>query len=242
MTAFATRDTDADWRHLGATEPHWGVFSVPAYKRDQLTSESLERFYEAGRTDIANVAAELERAGFGPLRAARALDFGCGVGRLAEAMTAYADHVTGYDISPGMLETARLRATSALTYVGDLPDGPFDWINSYLVIQHIPPARALSLMADLVDRLAHGGVLSLQMTVWADEDPSAPARRSRNPLRALMPPPAEPPTGAVLMYDHDLNAVVRMLRERGFGRLMLSPTDHGPHHGVQILARRETQA
>ena len=153
-------------------------------------------------------------------------------------MTAYADHVTGYDISPGMLETARLRATPALTYVGELPDGPFDWINSYLVFQHIPPARAPGLMADLADRLAPGGVLSLQFTVWAD-GPAPQAARSRNPLRALLPTAPAPPTGTVLMYDHDLGAIVRLLRERGLGRMLLSPTDHGPHHGVQILARRE---
>lgn len=240
--AAALRDTDADWRHLGDTEPYWGVFSLPAYKSDSLTPQTLDGFYAAGRADIDHIARACEQGGFGPLRANRALDFGCGVGRLAEAMTAYADHVTGFDISPGMLETARRRGLPNIDYVGELPAGPFDWINSYLVFQHIPPERGVPLMVDLVDRLAPGGFLSLQMTTWTEAGLRPTKPRLRDRLRALVVTPPPPPTGTMLMHDYDLGEVVERLQRRGFGRMLLVHTDHGGHHGVQILARRKEDA
>jgi SAM-dependent methyltransferase len=241
MPADALRDTDADWRHLGATEPYWGVLTQDAYKRQQIDAVALEGFYATGRDDIAVIVRDLERADLGPLRAGRALDFGCGVGRLTEAMRDHADEVVGYDISPGMLETAAARARPGVSYASTLPDGPFDWNNSLIVFQHIPPRRGLALMAEFLDRLAPGGALSLQLTVWTDQTlhppvpPAKPSRWAWSPRAAADPRP----TGTMVVYDYDMNVVIRLLNERQIGRLTLNPTDHGGHHGVTILARRE---
>src|SRR5512140_2314417 len=106
MAAQAQRDTDADWRKLGETNPYWGVITHPDFLQENLTPEAVDRFYESGRHYIDQVAADLAKLTGAP-PSGRALDFGCGVGRLAEAMTAYAQRVTGLDISPGMLEVAR---------------------------------------------------------------------------------------------------------------------------------------
>jgi len=180
--AVAIRDTDADWRQLGATQPYWGVLTHPDYRTENLTAGNLEAFYATGVDYIQGIAGKLEQA-TGARPAGRALDFGCGAGRLAEAMTAYAPEVVGYDISPGMLEKARARGGRA-AYVDVLPAGPFDWINSFIVFQHIPPERGLGLMAELLDRLAPGGLVSLQVTIWRDAHliparPTGPRRCAR---------------------------------------------------------------
>jgi SAM-dependent methyltransferase len=172
--------------------------------------------------------------------AGRALDFGCGTGRLAEAMTAYAEDVTGFDISPGMLAQARKRAGKA-RYVDVLPDGPFDWINSFIVVQHIPPERGLGLMQDLLARLAPGGLVSLQVTIWRDahlkERPATGLNRLLRPLvhRWRL---ARLPAGAIHMYDYDLSAVIERLNRAGVGEVSLVPTDHGGHHGVILLGMK----
>jgi SAM-dependent methyltransferase len=155
-------------------------------------------------------------------------------------MTRYAQRVTGYDISPGMLELARARGGRA-TYVGELPDGPFDWINSFIVFQHIPPERGLAILEQLLARLAPGGVVSLHVTVWRERTHEWPAwtgwRRLAAPIlkwrwrRRL-------PVGQILMFDYDLSAVVRRLNEAGVGDMRLMSTDHGGHHGVVILGRK----
>jgi SAM-dependent methyltransferase len=237
--ALTVRDTDADWRELGKSNPYWGVISHPDYQRENMTPERVEQFYASGAFHIRPVAEDLQKL-TGELPHGRALDFGCGVGRLAEAMTAYASEVTGVDISPGMLELARARG-SKVTYVDQIPDGPFDWINSFIVFQHIPPARGEQIIEQLLARLAPGGMVSLQLTVWREKTHEWPqergirrffrAARQRHWARNL-------PVGQILMYDYDLSRIVRLLNRAGIEDTRLVSTDHGGHHGVIILGRR----
>ena len=239
-TAFARRDTDADWREIGARNPYWGVISTPKFEKDALTPESVEDFYRSGRDQIEAVATDLGWL-TGRTPSGRALDFGCGLGRLAEAMTRFADPVVGYDISPGMLELARARG-GKVTYVGELPDGPFDWINSDIVFQHIPPERGLVLLRQLMDRLALNGMISLQLTIWRDPGLDFPTAkgleglllglRLRRKARTL-------PVGHIHMFDYDLSAVIRIFNEAGIQDMRLMSTDHAGHHGVLILGRKD---
>lgn len=230
----AGRDTDADWRRLAETEPYWAVLSSPDFKRDALGDESLDAFYASGRNQIADAVAALAGLTGAPLKVRAALDFGCGVGRLAEAMTAYADQVTGYDIAPGMLKAARARPLGAkIAYVDALPDGPFDWINSCIVFQHIPPQRGLKMLEALLERLRPGGVISLQFTV------SREAHLKRPLLKRLVRQIVPQPTGVMSMYDYDFSAILSRLNQNGIHKMMLETTNHGGYHGVLILGRRE---
>jgi SAM-dependent methyltransferase len=226
------RDTDADWRKLGATEPYWGVLTHSDYLSQNLTPERIEAFYASGREYVDDVLARFARI-YGATPGGAALDFGCGAGRLTEAMAERTAAATGYDISPGMLEKARSRGGRAL-YVDALPAGPFDWINSFIVLQHIPPARGLAVIESLLARLAPGGFVSLQLTYAREPhlEPSGGWRRLARGLRSA------PPVGVISMYDYDLSAVMRRLTRAGVGETTLVPTDHGGHHGAIILGRR----
>ncbi len=82
--------------------------------------------------------------------------------------------VVGLDISPGMLTEARSNTGLAgLKNIHFEPSddllsrarGEFDFINSYIVLQHIPVARGLLIIAALLDRLAEGGVAFLHFSV-----------------------------------------------------------------------------
>jgi SAM-dependent methyltransferase len=240
--ALVVRDTDADWRELGKSNPYWGVISHPDFQAENITPERIEQFYASGPFHIDPIAKELETL-TGAAPSGRALDFGCGVGRLAEAMLAYADEVTGVDISPGMLELARKRG-SKVNYVGEVPAGPFDWINSFIVFQHIPPARGEAIIEDLLGKLAMGGMVSLQVTVWREKTHEWPqetglkrlfqAQRQRRWARKL-------PLGQILMYDYDLSRIVRLLNRAGIEDMRLVSTDHGGHHGVIILGRKTAE-
>ena len=240
---MAGRDTDADWRALGTSEPYWGVISHPNYRRENLSDQHLADFYSTGGPFMAQLVRDLERV-TGARPAGRALDFGCGVGRLTEPMADYAREVVGYDISPGMLALARQRGGRA-TYSAELPAGPFDWINSFIVFQHIPPTRGMALIENLLARLAPGGAISLHVTVWrsANREPprfagwSGPARALRHWLWLRTQP-----AGHIQMYDYDLSAVVQALNRAGIGEATLVATDHDGHHGVIILGRKTAPA
>lgn len=243
-TAFLVRDTDADWREVGKTQPYWGVISHPDFLSENLTPEAVERFYESGRWHIKPIAEDLQKL-TGDLPSGRALDFGCGVGRLAEAMTDYASDVIGLDISPGMLALARARG-SKVAYTDEMPQGLFDWINSFIVFQHIPPERGLAILQDLLARLSDGAMVSLQLTVWRDDrhiwvkdatrglERFFKMRRERAWVRGL-------PVGHIHMYDYDLSRVVRLLNLAGIEEMRLISTNHDGHHGVIILGRKTAQ-
>jgi 2-polyprenyl-3-methyl-5-hydroxy-6-metoxy-1,4-benzoquinol methylase len=80
------RDTDADWRKIGANEPFWGVYTAAQFKPENLNPQAVATFYASGVAHMKNVTARLERIAGKPIRLANALDFGCGTGRLSEAM------------------------------------------------------------------------------------------------------------------------------------------------------------
>lgn len=234
----AERDTDADWRELGATQPYWGVLTHPDYRMENLNAARLEAFYRTGVDYIQAIAGKLAQT-TGAKPQGRALDFGCGAGRLTEAMTAYAD-TTGYDISPGMLETARARGGNA-TYVDELSDGSFDWINSFIVFQHIPPARGLELMEKLLKRLALGGHISLHVTTWTEPHMKpAPITGWRRLVKPLVTRARDKAlkTGTIIMYDYNLSDVCRLVNQAGIPEMTLLSTDHGGCHGVIILGRK----
>ena len=245
------RDTDADWRELGATRPWFGVVSQPQFEGSALAPVDLRAFYEAGEADVAYFSELIERHTGQPLHAARALDFGCGVGRMTRAMTAFADHVTGIDVSPAMLDAARAQVGAELgeraSFTGDLPPGPFDWINAFMVFQHIPPARGLALLDQLLERLAPGGVTSLHFTIGRDDALKAKSRFGLTPRRydggwrhRLQFRRA--PKGSVLMFDYDIGELYERFRRHDVALATLVPTDHGGHHGVTVVGRRGAQA
>lgn len=228
------RDTDADWRRLAETEPYWAVLSSPDFKRDALKAETLEALYASGRQHIDHVAASLAALTGVPLKARSALDFGSGVGRLTEAMTRHADAVTGHDIAPGMIAVAKARPLGdAIRYVDALPDGPFDWINSAIVFQHIPPDRGMALLDSLLQRLSADGVVSLHFNISRD------ASHKRPPLKRMVRQLVPQPTGVMSMYDYDLGAILQRLNLYGIRKMMLETTNHGGYHGAAILGRRE---
>ena len=243
MTAQPARDTDADWRELGQSQPYWGVLSHPDFRTENITPEGIETFYESGKPYIDEIVGKLEQA-TGSKPSGRALDFGCGVGRLAEAMTEHAREVVGLDVSPGMLALARARGGKA-TYVDRAPDGPFDWINSFIVLQHIPPERGEAILRDLLTRLAPGGAVSLQLTVWRDARHQWPQatgwRKLVHGSRYLQRWASRLPVGQILMYDYDLSRIVRLLNQAGIEEMKLVSTDHDGHRGVIILGRKTAE-
>jgi SAM-dependent methyltransferase len=242
------RDTDADWQEIGRSQPFWGVLTDPKFRLENITTESLATFYASGVDFIASVIAEFERIAGAPFHVGAALDFGCGTGRLTEAMATYSDKAIGYDISPGMLQEARANSAGNAIYTDQLPESPFDWINSFIVFQHIPPERGFALLEQLLARLAPAGFISLHFTIYRDvvhlpsaeskHKPSLMAWRSimRRFLRALSSPP---PTGTILMYEYDLNQLCEAFHRFGIEHMWLAHENHGGHHGVKIFGQRK---
>lgn len=99
----------------------------------------------------------------------RALDFGCGVGRITQALATHFDTVVGIDISDAMIAQAESlnRHGDRCKFVsGDLvqfPDATFDFAFSVYVIQHIPKSMQGKVLRELVRVVKPDGLLAIQI-------------------------------------------------------------------------------
>jgi 2-polyprenyl-3-methyl-5-hydroxy-6-metoxy-1,4-benzoquinol methylase len=126
---------------------------------------SQEAFFAHGRQEIAGCFAHLDVAGIKRDRTKRALDFGCGVGRLSQALAEHYDRVDGVDLAPSMIKQA-----AAFNQYGDrvqyrltgerLPFGKatFDFVYSMLVLQHMPQVFQHEYIRDFIRVLRPGGL------------------------------------------------------------------------------------
>ena len=124
----------------------------------------------------------------------RALDFGCGIGRLTQAMAAHFRRCDGVDIARSMIDAANRYNRYAdtcryhLNTSGDLAlfaDGTFTFVFTVLVLQHMEPARAKRYVREFMRVLAPGGLLVFQLPSHRGPDdppPGAPRTLSSTPL------------------------------------------------------------
>ncbi len=105
-----------------------------------------------------------------PLAATRILDLGTGGGHLIALLATRRPEATfvGLDVSPTMLAAARARFDGnprvrviAHDLTATLPDvGHFDAVVSAFAIHHLEDARKQTLLAEIFERLAPGGIFA----------------------------------------------------------------------------------
>ena len=91
-----------DWEHLAEIDPLWAVLTLRGRKGGRW---DVDEFFATGEAEVGHVISIAETLGR-PARAERALDFGCGVGRLTRALGARFESALGVDISAGMVDQA----------------------------------------------------------------------------------------------------------------------------------------
>jgi SAM-dependent methyltransferase len=242
------RDTNLDWLKIGVSEPWWGVLATEKFLKANLTPKALEEFYQQGVEEIQDVVAQLVRQ-FDVFKPSVGVDFGCGPGRLALAMGSYCERVIGLDISPAMLAEAErqkiARGVANVHFQTELLEGQrADWINSYIVFQHIAPRVGMPILEGLLQRLNPGGFISVQLTYFHDSRHLTELTRDvaaytfdGEQMRVLADAALE--IGAMEMFDYDLNGVFRLLDRHGLGEVQVRQTDHGGCHGVWLFGRKE---
>jgi len=243
------RDTDADWNEIAHWFPFYGVLAAERFHPDKMTPDDVEVFYEWGRADVERAVAPYERLTGEKFAPDRALDFGCGLGRMTLAMRKYAREVVGVDVAPRMLEVAREQAgarnVTNVEFRSTLPADPVDWVNSLIVLQHIPPRRGLLILEQLVALLNPGGWFSVQLTFFRDERHVAEITRDVADHRYdgetvdVLTSRDDAPIGSVSMYDYDLNRVFRTLYLAGIEEVLAEHTDHAGYHGARLFGRKQ---
>jgi SAM-dependent methyltransferase len=232
---------DHDWEIVASRDPFFGVVGADEFRMSRLDDAARERFFASGRDDIQRVLGYFDADVGSRPTGGRALDFGSGVGRLARAIAKVADTVVGYDIAPSMVALARQSAPANASFTTDFPVGPFDWINSYIVFQHIPPAEGLGMLDRCLAAAAPLAFLSVQFTGWRDgklPSRSLPSRAAQWLERQAHRRPSASADPLIRMYDYDFSEIMRLLSRHGFGRVALRHTQHTQHHGAWFISRR----
>jgi SAM-dependent methyltransferase len=180
--------TRQDWTTLGTEDPLWAVLVTPGARHGGWDREA---FLATGRAEVDGTLARIRTGGWTPGHAA-ALDFGCGAGRLTQALREHFDEVVGVDFSEPMLERARrLDADRRCEFVhnprtdlGIFADDRFDLAYSSLVLQHIPTPLARAYLSELLRVVRPGGLVAVQ--VASRPDTSVKGLLTRLMPRALM--------------------------------------------------------
>jgi len=159
------------WTQLGRTSPHHSVLTGPEFLPEQITPEREQEFYATGAAWVEEFAYVLRRNGLVAPQGL-ILDFGCGLGRVGEHLSAWFDRYLGVDISPSHLfmacdRLARLGRINAEFQL--LPDfmsagsPKVDAVYCVLVLQHNPPPVMLEMLNQLLSRLSLGGIGFIQI-------------------------------------------------------------------------------
>ena len=170
-----------DWDRLADTDALWAVLTAPGTKGGHW---NVDEFFATGEAEIAHVLTVAETLGR-PSGRERALDFGCGVGRLTRALAARFDAVVGVDVSTGMIEQAqrhngmypacefRLNTDEDLRQFGS---DSFDFVYSNIVLQHLRSVPEITGYLDELIRITRpDGLVGLR--------PGRTASRSRTRWR-----------------------------------------------------------
>ena len=157
------------WEALGQDDPLWAVLQFSGKEGGRWDPDE---FLQHGEREIDRVLGVVEENGWSLARKS-ALDFGCGAGRLTQALCRRFERVDGVDIAPSMIEAAeRLnryphRCRYHLNKAQNLelfPDASFDFVYSILVLQHMHPTFARGYVGEFVRVLAPGGLALFEIT------------------------------------------------------------------------------
>lgn len=157
-----------DWEWLGENDPLWAVCTDPSRSNRRWNEQE---FLATGEAEVHTVLDLLRSLGCAPDRKERALDFGCGAGRLTRALSFHFDQCCGIDISASMIAAAkRLNhdRTNCQFLVNrkekvDLPDQSYGFIYSSIVLQHLRPRLVVCYLQEFARLLRVGGLLVFQM-------------------------------------------------------------------------------
>ncbi len=174
------------------------------------------------------------------------------MGRLTLPLAGEFSEVVGLDISPSMLAEAETNArrfdvSNAQFVLADdtlsNASGTFDFINSYMVLQHIPVRRGLKILARLLERVKPRGGAQIHFAIrtdrlrsralwWASHHiPGVKICQNIFAKRAWNAP-------AMQMNDYPVNRIVVLLANHGFAEFLVRTEQHGRFLTCSVIGRK----
>ena len=227
-------DPAQQWERFGRMDPYYGVYTVADFRHDNLDDAALERFFTSGEEHVVRILEWVRRHVVPDFAPRTVLDHGCGVGRLLIPFARRAERVVGVDVAPSMLAEARRNCDAHGVHNVELLEAArlgqlgarFDLVNSFIVLQHIPPRQGERIFATLASLVAPGGVGVVHVPIaprhWLARAHTWTTRRvpfAYNVANLLRGRPWSYPH--MQMNAYKLNALAAHLLRQGYDRLHL---------------------
>lgn len=161
-------DLEKNWTEFGEKDPLWAISTADGKRGGKW---EINEFFQTGNNEIEKIMRHVKLLGI-KIENNHALDFGCGVGRLTQAMANFFNVVDGVDISPSMIDLARKynqfgdRVRYHLNNKNDLSifdDNSYDLIYTTDVFQHMSPQYMEGYITELLRVLSPEGLLIFQL-------------------------------------------------------------------------------
>ena len=163
------KESEKNWDNLAEKDPLWAILSDPSKKGRKW---KIEDFFESGEKEVIELLNWLNKNGIS-VNFGRALDFGCGVGRLSNPLASLFSQVFGVDISSKMIELAKSysqypenKLCFLVNKTNDLnifPDRFFDFIYTNITLQHIKQDFALKYIDSFLKKIKKDGIVVFQV-------------------------------------------------------------------------------
>jgi len=161
------KELQKNWNKFGKIDPFWAIMTRSNKKRNKWR---IEEFFNTGIKEINEIIKYIELLDFNvPHR--KALDFGCGIGRLTQALANYFDKVCGVDIAPSMIKLANKynrHGGKCKYYLNEMdnlrlfPDNSFDFIYTNITLQHMEPQYSKNYIKEFLRILIPHGLCIFQ--------------------------------------------------------------------------------
>lgn len=240
---MGTIHSDKAWKAYGKKDPYFGVLTHEEFRDENLNEQSLAHFFQTGEKHMEGLFSLIERHFIKDFKPAKALDFGCGTGRLSLALARRSDYVIGLDVSDDMLmEAEKNKVKFGLENVdfrlsddslSKIKGESFDFINSYIVLQHINVERGMMFIEKMLKLLKPGGLGALQITYSSTIVQTNKLNgylRYRIPLFHMLLNVLKGDkynTPLMQMNSYDLNAVLHLMQLNKVENTQLRFEDHG---------------
>ncbi len=248
-----SESSDRDWQRFATDDPYWAVLTEDRFRGASMGEAARAEFFALGQRHVESIFERYWDLAGRPLEPARALDFGCGVGRVLPALSARCGSVVGVDVAPAMIEEAsanveRLGLGNVELRVDsdelDTLAGDFDFIHSVLVFQHIEPDRGERIVGRLCELLRAGGVAVLQFTTESRRgvvgDALDAMRERHRPLHALLNllSGASPRQPLMRMHVYSPGRIAAIANRSGCSVLGTREADQAKYGGVVVWIER----
>jgi 2-polyprenyl-3-methyl-5-hydroxy-6-metoxy-1,4-benzoquinol methylase len=252
LRLFKPNATDENWDYFGQKCPYFGVITSQQYKPENFDGKARQEFFQTGRQYVTWLMDFIHQNINPDFHPKNSVDFGCGVGRLLIPIARESISAVGIEVSPSMMKEAKvncqLMGVHNVQFVKTADElassrDRFDFVNSFIVFQHIPPKRGYEIFQQLLALLQDGGIGAVHFTYC---DPGRRRDRYMQPIFRIIPllfafqnmltgkPLFEP---RMEMAEYSLNRLFRILHENGCHLNHTAFTNHGVM-GVVIVFQK----